>query len=93
MNYLVCNNVITAIAHQGALTTDGTSFQDVQCGWSHCLALSSSNEIFTWGLNAHGQLGLGDIKARSMPEKVDIVTSTNSNNSGIEYDQIACIGL
>ncbi|XP_056423740.1 probable E3 ubiquitin-protein ligase HERC3 isoform X3 [Hyla sarda] len=31
----------------------------VSCGNQHCLALSDDGQLFTWGQNNHGQLGLG----------------------------------
>ena len=75
------------LAAPKSLSSDNNGFVDVQCGWSHCLALSNSKEIFAWGLNAHGQLGLGDINARDRPTKVDVITGNNVN---AEFSQIAC---
>ncbi|XP_063314711.1 probable E3 ubiquitin-protein ligase HERC3 isoform X1 [Pelobates fuscus] len=31
----------------------------VSCGNQHCMALSDDGQLFTWGQNCHGQLGLG----------------------------------
>ncbi|CAJ1065606.1 probable E3 ubiquitin-protein ligase HERC6 [Xyrichtys novacula] len=31
----------------------------VACGNVHCLALTEGGDVFTWGRNSHGQLGLG----------------------------------
>ena len=75
------------LAAPKSLSSDNNGFVDVQCGWSHCLALSNNKEIFAWGLNAHGQLGLGDINARDRPTKVDVITGSNIN---AEFSQIAC---
>ena len=33
--------------------------KDIACGHFHTLAVSSRDELFTWGMNSHGQLGLG----------------------------------
>ncbi len=34
-------------------------FVDISCGTAHCLALSTNADIYSWGLNADGQLGDG----------------------------------
>jgi alpha-tubulin suppressor-like RCC1 family protein len=33
----------------------------VVCGGRHCIAVSSTGRVFTWGSNSHGQLGLGAV--------------------------------
>ncbi|XP_036373044.1 probable E3 ubiquitin-protein ligase HERC3 isoform X1 [Megalops cyprinoides] len=38
----------------------------VMCGNQHCVALSKDGQIFTWGQNSHGQLGLGKGKPCSL---------------------------
>ena len=38
---------------------DGVSVQHVSCGHSHCIALDSHGQLFSWGDNTHGQLGVG----------------------------------
>eukprot|EP00439_Symbiodinium_sp_Y106_P031134 s3092_g3.t1 len=42
----------------------------VACGESSSLALLSSGEIYAWGSNDLGQLGLGDTEPRSEPAKI-----------------------
>jgi alpha-tubulin suppressor-like RCC1 family protein len=32
----------------------------VACGWNHTLALSKSGEVYFWGSNSFGQLGMPD---------------------------------
>ncbi len=39
-------------------------------GGGHVLALAASGRVWTWGLNAAGQLGLGDFATRFTPEVV-----------------------
>ena len=34
----------------------------IQCGDSHCAALTASGAVWMWGDNRHGQLGVGDFK-------------------------------
>jgi alpha-tubulin suppressor-like RCC1 family protein len=31
---------------------------NIVCGGSHCLSISNKGEIFSWGLNVWGQLGI-----------------------------------
>jgi mitogen-activated protein kinase kinase kinase 9 len=50
----------------------------VSCGGDHTLALSDDNNLYSWGLNAFGQLGLGDFLARNLPVKVEIYSSGNN---------------
>ena len=42
----------------------------VACGSGHVLAASSSGELYSWGLNCKGQLGLSDIRTRHSPQYV-----------------------
>ena len=46
------------------------SFADVSCGGRHCIAVSRSGAIYTWGWNAHGQLGLGHKENVETPSQV-----------------------
>jgi alpha-tubulin suppressor-like RCC1 family protein len=59
-------------AKSGGLSPSGSGgaappFLDVSCGWAHCLARNSNDEVYVWGLNAHGQLGLGHTDAVHHP--------------------------
>ena len=42
--------------------------EDLQLGEHFSIALSRRGEVFSWGTNDCGQLGLGDIAARSSPD-------------------------
>jgi len=55
-----------------SLRTDGTEkgnfnpnekvkFKQCAAGWGHTVALSEEGDIYTWGFNIKGQLGVGDI--------------------------------
>lgn len=45
----------------------GVKFSKLAAGSTHCLALSRTGEVYTWGGNAQGQLGLGDLEDRGLP--------------------------
>ena len=40
------------------------------CGSSHSLIVDQHGGVFSWGSNAHGQLGTGDVTERSEPTKI-----------------------
>lgn len=46
------------------------TFADAACGYGHVIANTTSGKLYSWGLNAKGQLGMGDIVARKHPELV-----------------------
>ena len=48
--------------------TNEAPIVDCTAGWAHAMCLSSSGDIFVWGFNLYGQLGLGDNKTRFHPE-------------------------
>lgn len=37
---------------------EGHHMTGVACGWAHSIALSQSGQVWVWGSNSHGQLGL-----------------------------------
>jgi alpha-tubulin suppressor-like RCC1 family protein len=43
------------------------AFKDVSCGYYHALALSYDGQVYGWGNNQHGQLGVTDKKMRPTP--------------------------
>jgi alpha-tubulin suppressor-like RCC1 family protein len=42
----------------------------IAAGMEHSLALTESGEVYAWGWNDDGQLGLGDTEDRLTPTKV-----------------------
>ncbi|XP_054687033.1 probable E3 ubiquitin-protein ligase HERC4 isoform X3 [Grus americana] len=58
----------------------------VACGYYHSLALSKGSEVFSWGQNKYGQLGLGyEYKKQSSPHLIKSLL-------GIPFAQIAAGG-
>ncbi|XP_036192775.1 probable E3 ubiquitin-protein ligase HERC4 isoform X5 [Myotis myotis] len=58
----------------------------VACGYYHSLALSKASEVFSWGQNKYGQLGLGtDCKKQASPQLIKSLT-------GIPFMQVAAGG-
>ena len=48
----------------------GRSIAQVCCGETHCLALSASGDVYTWGQGVDGQLGLGEGSVALVPRYV-----------------------
>ncbi|XP_053438929.1 probable E3 ubiquitin-protein ligase HERC4 isoform X4 [Nycticebus coucang] len=58
----------------------------VACGYYHSLALSKASEVFCWGQNKYGQLGLGlDCKKQTSPQLIKSLV-------GIPFMQVAAGG-
>ncbi|CAE7831111.1 UVR8, partial [Symbiodinium necroappetens] len=51
---------------------DGKKFVAVAAGVSHSAAITDSGELWTWGRNSEGQLGIGDTTNRHTPAKVSV---------------------
>eukprot|EP01116_Phalansterium_solitarium_P024940 TRINITY_DN929_c0_g1_i3.p1 TRINITY_DN929_c0_g1~~TRINITY_DN929_c0_g1_i3.p1 ORF type:complete len:1482 (+),score=423.93 TRINITY_DN929_c0_g1_i3:96-4541(+) len=59
---------------------------DVQFGARHALALTANGEVFSWGANRNGELGLGV----DAPERVNLPTEIILPFKGKRIVQIAC---
>ena len=47
----------------------------ISCGFNHSLVLTSSSDLYSWGYNYSGQLGLGNNNNQSSPQKIKIFNS------------------
>lgn len=67
--------------------TLGTSIViQIACGMKHALALTNNGELYSWGSNSEGQLGLG------VDNKYEIKPKLISSLIGIPISFIACGG-
>ena len=48
----------------------GLKVTQVAAGLAHTVALTDSGDVYSWGWNADGQLGLADDQSRAEPELV-----------------------
>lgn len=48
----------------------------VSAGWAHSVAVGTDGRVYSWGLNSHGQLGLGDTTTRFAPHLLHALTGT-----------------
>ena len=46
--------------------------QQVACGFGQCLALNSQGQVYAWGRNDYGQLGIGSRKSQDTPVLLDL---------------------
>jgi hypothetical protein len=64
-----------------ALTDLNIQVKDMAVGYGHYLAIGTDGSLYSWGLNANGQLGLGDKTNRSNPIKV---------GAAVDWTKVAC---
>lgn len=48
----------------------------VSAGKNHCLALTNDGQVYSWGCNTSGQLGLGDYETRTRPTMIETFNNT-----------------
>lgn len=53
-----------------SLAMEHQSVVSISAGARHCLAVAERGQIFAWGWNKYGQLGLGDTEDRLTPTRV-----------------------
>ncbi len=66
------------------MPVSGVKFINVQTGSEHSLALTDSGDIYSWGSNYYGQLGLGTSGSgtnKDTPQKVTV--------NGVKFTDIA----
>lgn len=49
------------------LSSIPSQVQNVSAGWAHSVAVGGDGRVYSWGLNSHGQLGLGDTATKPAP--------------------------
>uniref|UniRef100_A0A4X1TLX9 Probable E3 ubiquitin-protein ligase HERC4 n=1 Tax=Sus scrofa TaxID=9823 RepID=A0A4X1TLX9_PIG len=86
-----CSGLSYGRIRSGGSIRNIKSLSDIQivqvaCGYYHSLALSKASEVFCWGQNKYGQLGLGiDCKKQSSPQLIKSLL-------GIPFMQVAAGG-
>ena len=73
----------------GTLRRSGTCH--IVCGYSHCVALLKTEQIYAWGRNDSGQLGLGHYDDVSIPEHVTAFKKVQVQQIQCGYDH--CIAF
>ena len=57
---------------------DGFAFTAVAAGAAHSVALDTEGNVWTWGSNSNGQLGLVDSQPRGQPTRTSTTSSFNN---------------
>ncbi|KAG7207745.1 hypothetical protein KM043_009358 [Ampulex compressa] len=53
---------------------DNDVIVEVACGSQHCLALTKAGQVYVWGSNNCGQLGISQTAHECVPKKIDIIS-------------------
>ncbi|MFA6866250.1 MAG: hypothetical protein WCR54_01905, partial [Clostridia bacterium] len=64
------------------LEFENVKFSKIACGDSHITALSTTGEIYSWGDNTSGQVGVGTTETINLPQKLLV--------NGVTFIDIAC---
>eukprot|EP00270_Netrium_digitus_P001315 TRINITY_DN1141_c0_g1_i3.p1 TRINITY_DN1141_c0_g1~~TRINITY_DN1141_c0_g1_i3.p1 ORF type:complete len:450 (+),score=87.14 TRINITY_DN1141_c0_g1_i3:152-1501(+) len=48
----------------------GRTIRNIACGDCHCLAVMDDGEVFSWGRNQNGQLGIGNTEDALLPQVI-----------------------
>ena len=59
-------------------------FSKMKCYYSHTIALTIRSELYVWGSNKNGQLGMGDYKYQRTPHKL-LLSNIKKINGGSDY--------
>jgi len=70
---------------------DPIFLQQITCGWSHSVALTSKGEVYTWGNGDHGKLGHGSGKKVSTPQLVEKLVGQNVVRVASYNEHTACL--
>ncbi|XP_006621692.1 RCC1-like G exchanging factor-like protein isoform X2 [Apis dorsata] len=60
------------------------------CGMNHLAALTNTGDLYMWGCNKFGSLGLGDCKDQYFPLKVNVGAQVKKVACGIDHTVILC---
>lgn len=66
------------------VSTDGGAWRVVTGGSRHSCGIREDGSLWCWGVNVHGQLGVGDTRDRNVPTRVGVET---------DWVEVVCGGL
>jgi len=76
----------TNVPQRIALPPGKVGWVAISAGKSHALATTTDGQLYAWGANAHGELGLGDNQPnRSVPTAVPNVTNVTAIAAGYAH--------
>lgn len=63
-------NNVSSNAWTQALVGTGLTLDRIDCGFNYAYGLTSSGNLYSWGLNSFGQLGIGSFAQQTSPQSV-----------------------
>lgn len=57
----------------------------IEAGENSCFAISNTGNVYAWGQNNYGQLGVADKQNRYEPQKIDTLSNIREISSGINH--------
>jgi alpha-tubulin suppressor-like RCC1 family protein len=76
------DNTVTSRVTPVTTTAGGANWKQVSCGSDYTAAIKTDGTLWTWGLNAYGQLGINNTTDRSTP----VTTFAGGTN----WKQVSC---
>ncbi|XP_041975714.1 RCC1-like G exchanging factor-like protein [Aricia agestis] len=67
-----------------------TMVKKVACGISHLMAITNQGDLYAWGRNRHGCLGLGHSKDQNFPLKVNIGAHVTDVKCSVDHTVAMC---
>ncbi len=77
----------------GEVKLEGVIFVDVSAGGFHTLALTDSGQLYVFGRNDDGQLGLGDLHTRRAPTRMPSAVRFVSIAACLRYSLVLVLAL
>ncbi|XP_070208524.1 RCC1-like G exchanging factor-like protein [Littorina saxatilis] len=63
---------------------------DIDCGLGHFVAVTDQGDVYSWGHNRHGCLGLGSSDNQFFPLKVSVPAETHTALCGVDHTIALC---
>lgn len=57
----------------------------IEAGENSCFAISNTGNVYAWGQNNYGQLGVADKQNRYEPQKIDTLSNIREISSGVNH--------
>jgi|GEM_PF-5527459 len=77
----------TGYNHKPTLVPNLSNVKKVSYGQMHVLALTNNGEVYAWGNNGSGRLGLGNTTTRSIPTLIPSLSNVSQINATLDFSQ------
>lgn len=64
--------------------------KSIYCGTYHCICILENNNVYGWGQNTSGQLGIGDYENRSTPSLITFYNNERDGNNKKIAKEFGC---